>query len=209
MGSNNQFAAAYLAGSTYTAELARLMLCENGQHTAPPWAHRGYAHGPSRGRQPKKDRTPNPHRYTAKPQPGRNDPCSCGSGKKYKKCCGAPVPPYTPPVRRPAVTPPESDAKSDSTNSTAEALLRTGTDPAHVYAYCKTKAYLATPAKNVTEIGTNKTFLLTEQQAVEYQACLDAYAAATPAERVEMLAKYGLTLELSQDVTHGEANHTH
>lgn len=22
-------------------------------------------------------------------QPGRNDPCSCGSGKKYKKCCGA------------------------------------------------------------------------------------------------------------------------
>ena len=34
----------------------------------------------------------------AKPQPvtvkksekvGRNDPCPCGSGKKYKKCCGA------------------------------------------------------------------------------------------------------------------------
>ena len=23
-------------------------------------------------------------------QPGRNDPCSCGSGKKYKKCCGRP-----------------------------------------------------------------------------------------------------------------------
>ena len=20
-------------------------------------------------------------------QPGRNDPCPCGSGKKYKKCC--------------------------------------------------------------------------------------------------------------------------
>ncbi|MGL6105147.1 SEC-C metal-binding domain-containing protein [Romboutsia sp.] len=19
---------------------------------------------------------------------GRNDPCTCGSGKKYKKCCG-------------------------------------------------------------------------------------------------------------------------
>jgi preprotein translocase subunit SecA len=25
----------------------------------------------------------------AKKRPGRNDPCSCGSGKKYKKCCGA------------------------------------------------------------------------------------------------------------------------
>ena len=22
---------------------------------------------------------------------GRNDPCPCGSGKKYKKCCGANV----------------------------------------------------------------------------------------------------------------------
>jgi len=24
------------------------------------------------------------------PKVGRNDPCSCGSGKKYKKCCGSP-----------------------------------------------------------------------------------------------------------------------
>ncbi|MCL6105810.1 MAG: SEC-C metal-binding domain-containing protein [Actinobacteria bacterium] len=22
------------------------------------------------------------------PEPGRNDPCPCGSGKKYKRCCG-------------------------------------------------------------------------------------------------------------------------
>jgi|GEM_PF-2788876 Uncharacterized protein conserved in bacteria len=25
----------------------------------------------------------------AEKTPGRNEPCSCGSGKKYKKCCGA------------------------------------------------------------------------------------------------------------------------
>jgi len=25
-------------------------------------------------------------------KPGRNDPCPCGSGKKYKKCCGAVIP---------------------------------------------------------------------------------------------------------------------
>ena len=24
-----------------------------------------------------------------KPKPGRNDPCRCGSGRKYKRCCGA------------------------------------------------------------------------------------------------------------------------
>jgi uncharacterized protein YecA (UPF0149 family) len=27
--------------------------------------------------------------YLAPPKPGRNDPCSCGSGKKFKKCHGA------------------------------------------------------------------------------------------------------------------------
>ena len=29
---------------------------------------------------------PQPTTFDKKPQ--RNDPCSCGSGKKYKKCCG-------------------------------------------------------------------------------------------------------------------------
>ena len=27
----------------------------------------------------------------SQPKIGRNDPCPCGSGKKYKKCCGAAV----------------------------------------------------------------------------------------------------------------------
>jgi SEC-C motif len=27
------------------------------------------------------------------PEIGRNDPCPCGSGKKYKKCHGASIPP--------------------------------------------------------------------------------------------------------------------
>ena len=26
--------------------------------------------------------------YVAPPKVGRNDPCPCGSGKKYKNCCG-------------------------------------------------------------------------------------------------------------------------
>ena len=30
--------------------------------------------------------TPGPAR--AGPKVGRNDPCPCGSGRKYKKCCG-------------------------------------------------------------------------------------------------------------------------
>ena len=32
------------------------------------------------------------NRFTHQPEAkiGRNDPCPCGSGKKFKKCCGAP-----------------------------------------------------------------------------------------------------------------------
>jgi SWIM/SEC-C metal-binding protein len=31
---------------------------------------------------------PSAHREA--PETGRNDPCPCGSGKKFKKCCAAP-----------------------------------------------------------------------------------------------------------------------
>lgn len=44
---------------------------------------------------PTVDRPPNeppaafiPKPYVAPPKVGRNEPCPCGSGKKYKKCCG-------------------------------------------------------------------------------------------------------------------------
>ena len=38
----------------------------------------------------KEERAKNPQKYQlhASGTVGRNDPCPCGSGKKYKKCCG-------------------------------------------------------------------------------------------------------------------------
>jgi len=33
--------------------------------------------------------TPKAEPIHADKEPGRNDPCPCGSGKKFKKCCGA------------------------------------------------------------------------------------------------------------------------
>ena len=38
----------------------------------------------------KEERAKDPGKYQIKGHPaiGRNDPCPCGSGKKYKKCCG-------------------------------------------------------------------------------------------------------------------------
>ena len=42
----------------------------------------------SRGQEKKREK-PQTVRKTG-PEVGRNDPCPCGSGKKYKKCCGRP-----------------------------------------------------------------------------------------------------------------------
>jgi preprotein translocase subunit SecA len=38
---------------------------------------------------PAGDGTVAPKQAKADEKIGRNDPCPCGSGKKYKKCCGA------------------------------------------------------------------------------------------------------------------------
>ncbi len=49
------------------------------------------------GRQDPRELTTNreeeqkPAPVTVEDEPGRNDPCPCGSGKKYKKCCGRPA----------------------------------------------------------------------------------------------------------------------
>ncbi|MDP1646789.1 MAG: UPF0149 family protein [Rubrivivax sp.] len=37
------------------------------------------------------DHAPRPATRRVAPTPGRNDPCPCGSGRKYKKCHGAPA----------------------------------------------------------------------------------------------------------------------
>jgi uncharacterized protein len=35
------------------------------------------------------EHAPRPETRRVEKTPGRNDPCPCGSGKKYKKCHGA------------------------------------------------------------------------------------------------------------------------
>lgn len=52
--------------------------------------------------------------------PGRNDPCPCGSGKKYKKCCEADAAAAAPKVARPATGPEPAECQQ------LVALLQTG-----------------------------------------------------------------------------------
>ena len=56
---------------------------------APAGAGTGHVHGPDCNHD-HHDHGPVTGTYRRDtPKPGRNDPCSCGSGKKYKKCHGA------------------------------------------------------------------------------------------------------------------------
>ena len=41
-----------------------------------------------RAREAKREQTARPAKTGSQPKIGRNEPCPCGSGKKYKKCCG-------------------------------------------------------------------------------------------------------------------------
>lgn len=50
-------------------------IINNYKNTLPIWVYNGYS---------KKEVNSMPKEKKV----GRNDPCPCGSGKKYKKCCG-------------------------------------------------------------------------------------------------------------------------
>ena len=53
-------------------------------------------------------------------KPGRNDPCPCGSGRKYKLCCGAAT------AARPAARPAAEAAEARRVRRNAERLLQAG-----------------------------------------------------------------------------------
>lgn len=55
---------------------------------------RSYRHFASRRREPMQSAaTPTDSPRRAAPKVGRNEPCPCGSGKKFKRCCGNSPPP--------------------------------------------------------------------------------------------------------------------
>ena len=62
---------------------------KNSGSAAPVRVAPGMVQGSVYGNSAKPEARKEPVRKTAAEKVGRNDPCPCGSGKKYKKCCGA------------------------------------------------------------------------------------------------------------------------
>lgn len=155
-----------------------------------------YQHAPKRPRPtvPVAERTSAMRYARQTPKVGRNDPCSCGSGKKFKRCCGVPQAPVYP---RTEFTLPQSlrerlepvkqqsqfvDAKTGEPtqvkpSAIAAALLRAGTPHEVVWAYLKMGMYI-----------TEQTVELHAEPVVAaWRAALQGYAEATEDQRKAVL----------------------
>jgi preprotein translocase subunit SecA len=67
----------------------RLSISGQAPTPAQPERKLQYMHPPSTATNVSSTAAPRASGVRADKEPGRNDPCPCGSGKKYKKCCGA------------------------------------------------------------------------------------------------------------------------
>ncbi len=61
--------------------------CDHDHDRNDPGQVRGHVHGPDCNHDHHHHFAPVEQFRRAAPKVGRNDPCSCGSGKKHKKCC--------------------------------------------------------------------------------------------------------------------------
>jgi uncharacterized protein YchJ len=64
------------------------MTGDDHDHVHGPDCHHDHDHDHGHVHGPGCNHGPAPY-VRAAPKIGRNDPCPCGSGKKYKKCCDA------------------------------------------------------------------------------------------------------------------------
>lgn len=124
---------------------------------------------------------------------GRNEPCPCGSGRKYKKCC-IPVlasqyrrDPKKLPKERPrldgaeisvATVSTENPAVAEGKNATATAMLNANVSPQIVWAYLATGLFI-----NETNIST-----YSADDVERWKAAIAQFDTASDAERQEMLA---------------------
>jgi len=135
--------------------------------------------------------------YKSSPKVGRNDSCPCGSGTKYKKCCGKPAIPvervpevYIPPERVGRSKEPVVVQSGENRQQLAKQLLAAGAPPERVWAFMATGRYY-------TE-GTQHLYSAEEQ--AEWNAAVAAYAEATPEQRATVLPELPVDVRKSSVV---------
>jgi len=122
-------------------------------------------------------------------KPGRNSPCPCGSGKKFKKCClnkGRRTPKVSRrPVERPIISGAHVAEVSQSTEApadkqpTAQAMLRAGVDKRIVWAYLETGLFI-TEANRMAQ---------PPERIVKWEAALEDYNNASEEDRAILIVE--------------------
>lgn len=123
-----------------------------------------------------------------KKAPGRNDPCPCGSGVKFKKCCRPKLKPKPrrrarPSALRPKEKPYIAGATVEEVSQnieppaprqiTARAMLRAGVDERVVWAYLETGLFITEANKAACQ----------PENIEKWDVACQAYDEATPEER--------------------------
>jgi hypothetical protein len=128
--------------------------------------------------------------------PGRNDPCPCGSGKKFKKCC---VDTYVAPVRPPSKRNLALETKAKSESSKPKLELQPGFDQEKVNAYHEAGhavvGALEGPGTEITTIDRDKVKELTGQPMIGYTNYIGAGKTGVETDTYLIMALAGVTSE--------------
>jgi len=128
--------------------------------------------------------------------PGRNDPCPCGSGKKFKKCC---VDTYVTPVRSSSKRKLALEAEAKGESLKPKLQLQPGFDQEKVNAYHEAGhavvGALEGPGTEVTTIDRDKVKELTGQPVIGYTNFIGAGKAEVETDTYLVMALAGVTSE--------------
>lgn len=143
------------------------------------------------------------HQYTSGPKVGRNAVCPCGSGAKYKKCCGKPAVPvepvpevYIPPERVGRSSDAGTVASTVDRYAIAKALLAAGAPPERVWAFMTVGRYYTAATQD----------LCSEEEQAAWNAAMASYAAASPEERAARLPEIPADARRTAEVVVTPAN---
>jgi tetratricopeptide (TPR) repeat protein len=117
------------------------------------------------------------------PTPGRNDPCSCGSGKKYKKCCMSKAATARETLSAPRLSPkatvPDHEWDDDEKWDRLDEVSNSAVDAIREKLYEKAEKICEQLLRDYPEIfdGYDRLAMLREAQG-RYREAADHYASA-------------------------------
>lgn len=110
---------------------------------------------------------------------GRNEPCPCGSGLKYKKCCLVSTAAYNPPKKRRLAGGTQDVIIDIADNPSFNALVHAGVSEEDSYAFLRTGAMMFSNFRQGEDSDNMR----------EFTAAVTTYLNTPASERPQLLAE--------------------